>query len=75
MSTSTSTRSSARKQLTDVVYTERADFTNGLLPTKRDVIENMMYLLRSDRAGKMFKKQRSGCFDAVRRYNGALDIL
>jgi len=33
-------------------YTEQADFQNGILPTKQDIIENMMYLLRPDRAGK-----------------------
>ncbi len=46
------TRSQTKKTLGDVEYTERADFTHGKLPTSREVLENMLYLLCPKRAGQ-----------------------
>ncbi|XP_041367072.1 uncharacterized protein LOC121381784 [Gigantopelta aegis] len=50
------TRSSAQKLLGTETYIEAPDCPNGVLPTRKRVIENMMYLMRPNRAGK---KQRS----------------
>ena len=50
-STSHETRSKAKKYVSDIVYMEASDLPNGILPTKKQIIECMMYLLRSSRAG------------------------
>ena len=47
----TPTRSSARKDLGDNTYVETAGLPNGILPDRKCIIENMMYLLRPTRAG------------------------
>ena len=47
------TRSKAKKVLCQSVYTEASDLPNGVLPTKKQVIECMLYLLRPSRAGKV----------------------
>ena len=49
------TRSKARKILCDTVYTEASDLPNGVLPTKKHVVECMLYLLRPTRAGKVHR--------------------
>ena len=46
------TRSRARKILSGYVYNEASDLPNGILPTKKQIIECMMYLLRPSTAGK-----------------------
>jgi len=46
------TRSQARKTLVAAVYIENAEFTHGTLPTGKDIIQNMLYLLRPNRAGQ-----------------------
>ena len=45
-------RSKSKKVLAGEDFTERAEFPNGKLPVKKEVIEAMLYLLRSGRAGK-----------------------
>ncbi|XP_033631189.1 uncharacterized protein LOC117293082 isoform X2 [Asterias rubens] len=57
---SRSATSNANKTLGKVDYHERAEFPHGILPTKKDIVQNMMYLLNPKRAGKA---QRSR-FDA-----------
>lgn len=46
------TRSQARKTLGSVDYVEKAEFPQGKLPTGKDIIQNMLYLLRPKRAGQ-----------------------
>ena len=46
------TRSKTQNKLNEVVYSESSGFKPGILPTKKDVIQTMMYLLRPARAGK-----------------------
>ena len=46
-------RSSAKKILGDIEYVESAGFPRGQLPTQKNVITNMMYLMRPSRAGKI----------------------
>ena len=50
--TSHVTRSQTKKTLGDIVYTERADFPHGKLPTKKEILEYMLYLLRPKKAGQ-----------------------
>ncbi|XP_076062411.1 uncharacterized protein LOC143037746 [Oratosquilla oratoria] len=45
-------RSHSRKTLCGVDYIERAELPHGMLPTGKDVIQNMLYLLRPKRAGQ-----------------------
>ena len=45
------TRSQVKKEINGVTYFECGGFQNGLLPTKAEVVQNMLYL-RPDRAGK-----------------------
>ncbi|KAM6122386.1 uncharacterized protein FYW35_004657 [Pterocles gutturalis] len=42
----------ARKTLGTVEYVESSGFAQGILPTKKDVIQNMLYLLQPKRAGQ-----------------------
>jgi len=46
------TRSKTTRVLGNVTYTETESFSAGVLPTKKNVIEVMLYLLRLDRAGR-----------------------
>ena len=46
------TRSKSKKTLGGVDYFEAPEFPSGKLPTKRDIIQNMLYLLRPRRAGQ-----------------------
>lgn len=46
------TRSKARKSLREVDYVELPEFSSGILATKKEVIQNMLYLLRPKRAGQ-----------------------
>ncbi|XP_034016356.1 uncharacterized protein LOC117501562 [Thalassophryne amazonica] len=46
------TRSQAKKTLCGVDYIEKAEFPSGMLPTGKDIIQNMLYLLRPKRAGQ-----------------------
>ncbi|XP_061210488.1 uncharacterized protein LOC133212759 [Neopsephotus bourkii] len=41
-----------RKTLGTVEYVESSGFTQGILPTKKDVVQNMLYLLQPKRAGQ-----------------------
>lgn len=47
------TRSKAKKLILNSVYIEASDLPNGVLPTKKQVVECMLYLLRPSRAGKL----------------------
>ncbi|XP_051481964.1 uncharacterized protein LOC127387547 [Apus apus] len=42
----------ARKTLGTVEYVESSGFPQGILPTKKDVVQNMLYLLQPKRAGQ-----------------------
>ncbi|XP_008104649.2 uncharacterized protein LOC103278222 [Anolis carolinensis] len=42
----------AKKTLGTVDYVESSEFAQGILPTKKDVIQNMLYLLHPKRAGQ-----------------------
>ncbi|KAM6326152.1 uncharacterized protein O3Q21_004435 [Podargus strigoides] len=42
----------ARKTLGTAEYIESSGFTQGILPTKKDVVQNMLYLLQPKRAGQ-----------------------
>jgi len=55
-----STRSKAQKVLGTVVYTP--DFPNGVLPVKRVIIENMIYLMRPQRAGQSQRSKNDAAF-------------
>ena len=46
------TRSQVKKEINNVFYLECGGFEHGVLPTKKDIVQNMLYLLRPDRAGK-----------------------
>ena len=46
------TRSKSKKTLGGIDYFEAPEFPSGKLPTKRDIIQNMLYLLRPRRAGQ-----------------------
>ena len=46
------TRSKTQRNINGTVYSESTGFSPGILPTKKDIIESMIYLLRPDRAGK-----------------------
>ena len=46
------TRSKTTRVLANVTYTETESFSAGVLPTQKNVVEVMMYLLRRDQAGK-----------------------
>ncbi|XP_068810644.1 uncharacterized protein [Struthio camelus] len=41
-----------RKTLGTVEYVESSGFAQGMLPTKKDVVQNMLYLLQPKRAGQ-----------------------
>ena len=51
-STCRETRSKAKRTLCDTDYVEAFDLPNGVLPSKKHVVECMLYLLRPARAGK-----------------------
>ncbi|XP_027559578.1 uncharacterized protein LOC113977553 [Neopelma chrysocephalum] len=42
----------ARKTLGTVEYVESSGFAQGVLPTRKDVVQNMLYLLQPKRAGQ-----------------------
>ena len=46
------TRSKTQKIVNGTVYSESSGFSPGVLPTYRDIIQGMMYLLRPGRPGK-----------------------
>ncbi|XP_042312892.1 uncharacterized protein LOC121925144 [Sceloporus undulatus] len=46
------TKAKAKKTLGTVDYVESSEFAQGILPTKKDVIQNMLYLLHPKRAGQ-----------------------
>ena len=50
--TNISTRSKAKKTFGKVDYHKGAEFPHGVIPTKKDIIQNMLYLLRPQRAGQ-----------------------
>ena len=58
------TRSRGRKCLGRVDYFESADLPHGVLPTKKAVIEVMLYLLRPRRAGQS-QRSRSDAADML----------
>ena len=47
------TRSKAKKTLENCDYYESTEFPQGILPTRKDIIQFMLYLLRPKRAGKV----------------------
>ncbi|KAM9128079.1 uncharacterized protein ACDP82_012000 isoform 1-T1 [Pangshura tecta] len=49
---SSDTGSKAKKTLGNVDYVESSEFSRGILPTNKDVIQNMLYLLQPKRAGQ-----------------------
>ncbi|XP_076029110.1 uncharacterized protein LOC143017957 [Oratosquilla oratoria] len=51
--TSVDTRSYSRKTLCGVHYIERTELQHRMLPTGKDVIRNMLYLLRPKGAGQI----------------------
>ena len=63
------TRSRGRKCLGGVDYFESADLSLGVLPTKKAVIEVMLYLLRAGQS----QRSRSDATDML--VSGALDFL
>ena len=46
------TRSKTQRTLIGTVYSESSGFSPGVLPTFKDIIQGMIYLVRPDRAGK-----------------------
>uniref|UniRef100_A0A673BW14 Uncharacterized protein n=1 Tax=Sphaeramia orbicularis TaxID=375764 RepID=A0A673BW14_9TELE len=46
------TRSHAKKTLGAVDYLQKPEFPHGMLPTGKDIIQNMLYLLRPKQAGQ-----------------------
>ena len=55
------TRSQAKKTLGNVEYIEMADFPHGILPTRKDILRNMLYLLQPKRAGQVQRsKEEAG---------------
>ena len=50
--TSRQTRTKTQKKICETVYTESSTLNPGVLPTKKNVVECLMCLLRKDRAGK-----------------------
>ncbi|XP_067395142.1 uncharacterized protein [Emydura macquarii macquarii] len=46
------TGAKAKKTLGTVDYVESSEFAQGILPTNKDVIQNMLYLLQPKRAGQ-----------------------
>uniref|UniRef100_A0A8C8RQ94 Uncharacterized protein n=1 Tax=Pelusios castaneus TaxID=367368 RepID=A0A8C8RQ94_9SAUR len=46
------TEAKAKKTLGTVDYVESSEFAQGILPTNKDVIQNMLYLLQPKRAGQ-----------------------
>ena len=53
------TRSLFQRRLGSIIYTENPDFPNGVLPTKKVIIENMRYLLRPSITGKAQRSKQS----------------
>ena len=66
------TRSRGRKCLGGVDYFESADLSHGVLPTKKAIIDVMLYLLRPRCVGQ---SQWSRSDAAVMFASGALDFL
>ncbi|XP_043378294.1 uncharacterized protein LOC102946037 isoform X2 [Chelonia mydas] len=46
------TGSKAKKTLGNIDYVESSEFSQGILPTNKDVIQNMLYLLQPKRVGQ-----------------------
>ena len=47
------TRSRTQRNINGTVYCESTGFCPGFLPTSKDIVQAMLYLLRPDRAGKL----------------------
>jgi hypothetical protein len=47
------TRSKTHRNIDGTVYSESSGFSPGVLPSQREIVESMLYLLRPDRAGKL----------------------
>ena len=56
------TRSSSQRRLGSIICTENPDFPNGVLPTKKVIIENVRYLLHPLIAGKAQRSKESSAF-------------
>ncbi|XP_041355286.1 uncharacterized protein LOC121372917 [Gigantopelta aegis] len=52
---SSTTRSRSQKAIHDTVYSEQCELPTGKLPTEKDIVCCMVYLLRPDRAGKALR--------------------
>ena len=46
------TRKKTQKKIGDVIYCEEESFSLGVLPTARDVVQCLLFLLRPDRSGR-----------------------
>ena len=47
------TRSKTQRNINGTIYIESSGFSPGVLPSQREIVESMLYLLRPDRAGKL----------------------
>ena len=56
------TRAKTQKTLSGTVYFENSALPPGLLPSKKNVIECMLYLMRKDRAGKEQRTVQEGAY-------------
>ena len=61
MAKKTETRASTTTLILDAVYKEDADFPRGVLPTQKDVLCAMLYLLNPARAGKYQRDVQGIC--------------
>ena len=54
-------RSMTKRTLNGTTYCEAYGFSPGILPTLKDVIQSMLYLLRPERAGKIRRTVNESC--------------
>lgn len=54
------TRTNTQKTLCGTVYSESFNLPLGVLPSKKNVVECMVYLMRKDRAGKQQRTVQDG---------------
>ena len=55
------TRSTTQRSINGTVYCESSGFSPGVLPTSKDIVQAMLYLLRPDRAGKNSRTVDEAC--------------
>ena len=49
------------EQYLPLIYSEAGGYRPGVLPTYKDVMQSLMYLLRPDRAGKAGRTVKEAC--------------